>query len=288
MKKKKTKKEKAKKVKKAKRKVIKITTAMTISKGTNLISRESALLVAALFDHEDTELIAAEHAGRYVKKLGYALVNSKTGKPYLDEDGNPVEALSMIGIRECARASYRFKFGEPKETYLEDKKRWVVRTECTNLDTGENAWGGAEVDEQWDTGKINKFAYASAISKSQRNAQKKLNKLEDELKWFAVWKRQGLIAKIPYDRQKALIEVGGDRAEVEKMVKACFVRCAEIGVDKDLWHDAAKIIAGVDSIFDVSLDWIKEREHTIATIKGDKRAIEKFKLHLIQNRDKKK
>jgi hypothetical protein len=171
-------------------------------------------IIAMVLDKKEDELIKSELAGAMVDKLGYRVmvdyVDKNTGKKV---NYVKMQDLTYIGYRELARAVLggRVKFGEPKETYMAEEQLWAVRIECTNIDTGENAWGGAEVSAKFQSGERNAFPYRQAIVKAQRNALKQLIPLQDKMKMLQTWLKL---------KSEQFIDVPVDTASVNKMLPA--------------------------------------------------------------------
>lgn len=197
-------------------------------------------LIAMVLDREDDKLLANELAGRFVDKLAYQVIAEKDDDEKGVKKGDVLyQDLTVIGIKELARNTIHFHFGEPKETFLQTEDQWVVRVECTNTDTNENAWGSAEVGGKYASGKYNKFPYRQAVVKAQRNALKMLIPHAAKMLMFETYLRtkQGRkgIVKITANAetiQKALPEVAGG----EKLIKGIFAKIHDLGLDSKRMH----------------------------------------------------
>jgi len=201
-----------------------------VKKSKSVIKRQpSDELVAMVLDKKEDELIRLELGGQMVDKLGYEVV---------DKSGNLLmRDLTYIGFRELARAIMHVKFSEPKETYMPEEKLWAVRIEATNLDTGENAWGGAEVSAQYQSGTRNAFPYRQALIKAQRNALKQLIPLPKKLTMMEMWiKLHGSrMVKVAVDAKTIRQELPSvDKANT--LLAGIFAGINELGLPKDKMH----------------------------------------------------
>ena len=121
---------------------------------------------------------------------------------------------------------------------------WVVRVEAVNMDTQENAYGGAEISGQFKTsGKFNAFPYRSALVKAQRNAMKQLIPLSLRVKMFEGYlkSKEGRKQVLAVTINQQTIAENAPKAEKHgNLLKRIFIKIADMKLDKEKMHEYLK------------------------------------------------
>jgi hypothetical protein len=236
-----------------------------IKKGA-IIDGASDIMVAALIEKAEKEMINAEFEGQLVNKFVYEFEHKIKNKNGEVVKTGIVRDLTVKGFFEVIRKGkdgFVPDYKPPVFTTMEGG-RMMVTIQCQNPKTGETVFGSCDFDPR------DKFS-RSCTSIAQRNALKLLVP-EGKRQAFILYclsKRKDLVKQIDWNRQEAKKElIGEDAVAIEKAIASLFAKLNEIGVSKDAWHVYMKKQNNVQSLKDIKLNVLRQTWKEIAALKG--------------------